>query len=400
MTRMRPALFVNRRRPCGGPGRLRSDMRLLIIRIMTSRVVWLGLILPCLAPAAGPSAKEILTRAAAAYKNLRSYQFRVTVQTVQGSNIAERHFTESGAEPGRYRIQDDDPRGELRVGDGKAEWVFNQAAGEYAKTASTAGTTTTIADFEQIDQHVSSASVAREELFAVDGKPKPIYVVRVTRDQWPKGAPAGPTNSMYRIDKSTFAVYKVIYYTAQTTKIVLYSPVKWDQPIPDSLFTFTPPASARQVSAAAAPEVRSSPIAGAEAPDFTLPDAGGRSVHLRDLRGKVLVVDFWATWCPPCRAQMPILQRMQTELASKGLVVLGLDIGEDAETVSAFAKRQSYTFALLLGAEPDVSAKYYVEAYPTTFVVDRRGRIAYRELGGSSPDKLRSAVQAALDAVK
>ena len=96
---------------------------------------------------------------------------------------------------------------------------------------------------------------------------------------------------------------------------------------------------------------------------------------------------------------MPILQQMQKELAGKGLVVLGLDIGEDAETVSAFAKRQSYTFALLLGAEPDISTRYYVEAYPTTFVVDRRGRIAYRELGGESPDKLRSAVQAALNAV-
>jgi len=66
--------------------------------------------------------------------------------------------------------------------------------GEYAKTA---GTATTIADFEQIDQHVTGASVAREELFAVDGKPKPIYVVRVTRDQWPKAALAGATNSMY-----------------------------------------------------------------------------------------------------------------------------------------------------------------------------------------------------------
>jgi peroxiredoxin len=89
---------------------------------------------------------------------------------------------------------------------------------------------------------------------------------------------------------------------------------------------------------------------------------------------------------------------MQTELAGKGLVVLGLDIGEDAGTVSAFAKKQSYTFALLMGTEPDTSARYYVEAYPTTFVVDRRGRIAFRELGGASPDKLRSAVQAALNA--
>jgi peroxiredoxin/outer membrane lipoprotein-sorting protein len=363
---------------------------------MSSRLAWLFLILPCLAPAAGPSAQEILKGAAATYKNLRGYQFQVTVQTIRGSSIAERHFTESGAGPGRYRVQSDDARGELRVGDGSTEWVFNQATGEYFKTASTAGATT-ISDFEQIDQHVTGARIAREELFAVDGKPTPIYVVNVTRDQWPKGALAGAGNAMYRIDKSTFAVYKVIYYAKGTTRIVLYSPVKWDQAVPESLFAFTPPASAREVSAAAATEAQSSPILGAEAPDFTLPDAGGHPVHLRDLRGKVLVVDFWATWCPPCRAQMPILQQMQKELAGQGLVVLGLDVGEDAATVSAFAKQQSYTFALLVGAEPDVSAKYYVEAYPTTFVVDRQGRIAYRDMGGDSPDKLRSAVKAALD---
>ena len=113
---------------------------------------------------------------------------------------------------------------------------------------------------------------------------------------------------------------------------------------------------------------------------------------------KPVVVDFWATWCGPCRAQMPLLQQLQSELAGQGLVVLGLDVGEDAGKVTEFAKRQSYTFTLLLGAEPDVSAKYYVEAYPTTFVVDRRGRIAFRELGGGSPDKLRSAVQTAIGA--
>jgi peroxiredoxin/outer membrane lipoprotein-sorting protein len=366
---------------------------------MKSRFIWFALIVPCLALGASPSAQEILARTAATYRNLRSYQFRVTVQTVQGPNVAERRLTESGVGPGKYRFQDDDPRGELRIGDGQTEWVFKPAAGEYAKAPIAVATPTPISGFEQIDQHVTSASVAREELFAVDGKPAPIYVVRVARDRWPEGSLAGAEYAMYRIDKKTFAVYKVITYAPGTTQIALYSLAKWDQAVPESLFAFAPPASARAASAAPAAAVQSSPIAGAEAPDFTLPDAGGHPVHLRDLRGKVVVVDFWATWCGPCRAQMPLLQQMQSELAGKGLVVLGLDVGEDAGKVTEFATRQSYTFTLLLGAEPDVSARYYVEAYPTTFVVDRQGRIAFRELGGGSPDKLRSAVQSAIGAV-
>jgi peroxiredoxin/outer membrane lipoprotein-sorting protein len=343
--------------------------------------------LGCLALGAGPSPQEILAHTAATYKNLKSYQFRVTVQTIKGADVAEWLLTESGAGAGKYRLQWDDPRREVIVGDGHTGWVFRKATNEYTKAPLMAGAT----GFEEIDQHVSSASIAREESFVVNGKPTPIYVVRVERDQWPKG-----TYAMYRIDQRTFAVYKAIVYSPKTTEISLYSIVRWDQPVPDSLFVFTPPSSAREAPEPVPEEFKGASLVGTAAPDFTLPDANGHPVNLHDLRGKVVVVDFWASWCGPCRAEMPVLQQMHTDLAASGLVVLGLDVGEDAETVAAFAKRQSYTFPLLLGAEPNVSARYFVEAYPTTFVVDRRGRIAFRDLGGEPPDKLRAAVGAAL----
>jgi peroxiredoxin/outer membrane lipoprotein-sorting protein len=354
---------------------------------MKSRLFWLAPAVGCLALGAGPSPQEILARTAATYKNLKSYQFRVIAQTITGADVAESLLTESGAGPGKYRRQWDDPRRDLLVGDGQTGWVYRRAAGEYVKGPLLAGAT----GFEEIDQHVTSASVAREELFEVNGKPTPIYVVRVERDEWPKG-----TFAMYRIDQKTFAVYKAIVYSPKTTQIELYSIVKWNQPVPDSLFVFTPPSSAHAASGEPSEEVKGSPIVGTGAPDFTLPDVNGHPVNLHDLRGKVVVVDFWATWCGPCRAEMPLLEKLHSELAGKGLVVLGLNVGEDAETVTGFAKKQSCTFPLLLGAEPNVSARYFVEAYPTTFVVDRRGRIAFRDLGGESPDKLKAAVQAAL----
>jgi thiol-disulfide isomerase/thioredoxin len=255
---------------------------------------------------------------------------------------------------------------------------------------------TPVSAFAQIDQHVTGASIAREEQFLVDGRPVPIYVVRVSRDRWPQGSPAGAEYAMYRIDKKTFAVYKAITYSKDATQIVLYSVVKWNQPVADALFAFKPPAGARVVSSVSSLEAKSTAMVGTGAPDFTLEDVSGHAVTLRGLLGKVVVVDFWATWCGPCRSQMPHLQAMQKDLADQGLVVLGLDVGEDAATVASFGKEQSYTFTMLLGAEPDVSAKYYVEAYPTTFVVDRLGQVVYRELGGASPDGLRAAVEGAL----
>ena len=135
---------------------------------------------------------------------------------------------------------------------------------------------------------------------------------------------------------------------------------------------------------------------GMEAPDFTLSDPSGKTVHLRDLRGKVVVVDFWATWCGPCRALMPHVQKMQEQLAAKGLTILGLDVGEDAATVEKFAKEQSYTFRLLLDAEPQVTRRYFVQGYPTTFVIDRAGRIAFLEMGSDNPTGLQAAVEKAL----
>jgi peroxiredoxin/outer membrane lipoprotein-sorting protein len=361
---------------------------------MRSRLIGLVLVAPCLTFAAG-SATEILQHVAAVYRDLRSYGVRVTAQTVRGSDVSERHFAETGAGPGKYRVEFDNAHGELRVGDGQVEWLYRPDTDQYSKTPLAAADGTHIGALAEIDRHVRETSIAREEEFLVNGKPVPIYVVNVVRDQWPRGSIEGAEHTMYRIDRESFVVYKAITYSPKATEILLYSIAKWNQPLPEALFRFEPPASARAASPASLP-AQSKPLVGAVAPDFTLPDTGGNTVHLRELQGKVIIVDFWATWCPPCRALMPRLQKMYVNWEKRGLVVLGLDVGEDANTVEKFAREQSYTFPLLIGTEPDIAAKYFVEAYPSTFVIDRLGRIVFRDLGGADPAKLQAAVEKAL----
>lgn len=128
-----------------------------------------------------------------------------------------------------------------------------------------------------------------------------------------------------------------------------------------------------------------------EAPDFTLLDLDGETHHLADYRGKVVIVNFWATWCPPCRAEMPSMQRAWEKLRNQGVVMLGIDVGEDEETVFQFLADYPVEFPLLLDRDSRVVDAWGVRGLPTTFVVDPEGRLVYRAVGGrewDSPDLL------------
>ena len=124
------------------------------------------------------------------------------------------------------------------------------------------------------------------------------------------------------------------------------------------------------------------------APDFSLPTLGGGETNLSDYAGQVVLVNFWATWCPPCKAEMPDINAYYEARQDDGLVVLAVNAQEDAATVSSFIEATGFSFPVLLDSDGRVEQQYQVRSFPMTFVIDRDGRVVYIHNGLISPDVL------------
>ncbi len=119
-----------------------------------------------------------------------------------------------------------------------------------------------------------------------------------------------------------------------------------------------------------------------QAPGFELTDIDGVRHRLADYRGRVVIINFWATWCPPCREEMPSMQRAWAQLREQGVVMLGIDVGEDEDTIFEFTASYPVDFPLLMDRDSAVVRAWGVRGLPTTFVIDAGGRIRYRAIGG------------------
>jgi len=117
------------------------------------------------------------------------------------------------------------------------------------------------------------------------------------------------------------------------------------------------------------------------APDFTLKDLQGSQVTIKDFRGKVIFLNFWATWCPPCRREMPSMERLYKQLKDRGLVILAVDMQESEKLVKAFMSDFSLSFPALLDRNGDISFLYGIRGLPSTYIIDREGQIVGKAVG-------------------
>ena len=136
--------------------------------------------------------------------------------------------------------------------------------------------------------------------------------------------------------------------------------------------------------------------ANASSADFTLQDMNGNKVKLSDYRGRVVLLEFWATWCPPCRASIPGLEKIHKAYKEKGLVVLAVSMDEgEWSSVQSFMKDYGITYTVLKGTDA-VAVQYRVRAIPLLFILDKEGKIAKRYPGFGTEEDLENDIKAIL----
>ncbi len=386
---------------------------------------------------AAPDAKAILKQVAETYKNLKSYHFegRLTTEQVNESmglrdeRKAEELFVNAAIKPGRYRIESKNANFSVtHVSDGKTKWVYAPSINEYAKKAAeagadnlvlgrdplasfAAGAVNMLTSVSNIADRVREAKITGEEKLEIGGQKVDCLVIEA---YYSAVSTASQSNTHIRklwIDKARNIILRQIQHnksktpwgtTMESKMTHIFTVARMGEQVPETLFAFTPPEGAKEVAELNSPlraiaMGRPSRLVGKDAIAFALKDPDGNQVDLQTLKGKVALLNFWASWCGPCVAEMPHIEKLHRDFKDQGLVVLGVN-SEEAEVARAFVKERGYTFTTLIDEGKEVAAKYEVTGIPQVFIINREGKIKWHALGyGSGREiELRDAVEKVL----
>jgi peroxiredoxin len=373
--------------------------------------------LPRLALAADPGL-DLLHRTAALYRSAAQLRIEGEIRADMRSGDQEQTTLASfrAAVGTRRRIHDElrhPQAGLLRVCNGESLWVYIEPLGQWvAQKADTTDYTRVqrtggvlgplLAALRHMDDGVESARVLPDETITFAGQPHTCAVVEVLYKPGNLAFmnPGAPRTFWIDRKRQIVLQHRTVgratngSATVEQTETFHYSRVVLGQPPAESLFAFRPPPGSQRVQQFGNNR-QAIDLSGQMAADFTLPDLDGNPHGLSELRGKVVLLDFWATWCGPCRRQMPLVEKLNEEFKDKDLVVFAVNQGEASETARSFIDKNRFTTTTLLDPTGEVGRQYKVSGIPTLVIIGRDGKVAAHFVGVHTEGQLRDGLKKA-----
>ena len=364
---------------------------------------------------------EILRQVGEAYRKLDHYLLEGTIRVdVRGGRAMSQEAPFFVAVDGKGRMRDEVASttvGGMIVSDGRHTVMYNVTLGQYVRRAGAADSVlkafnnkgvgnTLIARYAGVATGATDAKRLPDETVSLDQGKRDCLVLEVT---YPPPNPRPQVQEMPRvfwIDKQTHLVVRQRTLVkadmpqmggkVEQEENVTFRRALIDPPLPDSLWVFRPPPGSREVAEFVAnrPE-EGNGFTGKPAIDFTLKDLKGRAHGLKALRGKTVLLDFWATWCGPCRLTMPQVAKIHAEYRNRGVEVMSINVGETAAMAGAYIAKNGYAFTTLLDQDRAVSTSYRVNGIPTLVVIDRAGKVSDYLVGARDDVALRAALKKA-----
>lgn len=285
----------------------------------------------------------------------------------------------------------------ITVSNGEATWIYNSMNKQYTKRSAALGPMATLSamglnNLPDTSKMKIDQKTVGSETVEMGGQKYDCWVVenRVGDFTMTAAAPVTMKDALIRywIDKKS----KMDLQMAISMKIsspagemamsqkFTKTELKIDQPIADSEFSFSPPEGARLVDTVMGAGATSD-LAGTEAAPFEVKTLEGKPFSLAALKGKPVLLDFWASWCGPCRRAMPDVEAVEKQYRGQGLVVLGVNTGEERDVVESFLKKNPLTYPEVLSGDSGILEAYQVSSYPTFVLIGRDGKIAAYQVG-------------------
>jgi thiol-disulfide isomerase/thioredoxin/outer membrane lipoprotein-sorting protein len=368
-------------------------------------------------------AVQLLHEVANTYTKATSYHFKFSeMQSMQSSLAKSWHRTD-------YEIAQDGHGKEhffvnefgrhlLAISDGTHRWVYAPSRHQYVETSARQITDPrdpvrvlhsaidqVLVQFRFIDRRFLNPTIERSENLNISDRTVRCVVVKGTLPV-PDGVSTSTTKE-YWIDPITHLVWKEVMEShdafingevergSHTSVEITFSAANIGGKLDDGLFAFSVPAGTERVNLLWAMGSAVSSLSGKQAPALKLAAIDGSPFDLNALRGKRVVLDFWASWCAPCRAQMPQLIKLYQEYKDKGFVFVGISEDEDADAAKRFIDLEKIPWLNLQDSDTEAGKLWNVEAVPVLVLIDPDGKIAVW-LSGDSPvviPSLRSALE-------